>query len=68
MTVPSNVYLAGHRIRVDISSSNFPRYDRSSNTGGLIAREAKKDMIAALNTVHHGPLHPSRLILPIIER
>jgi putative CocE/NonD family hydrolase len=68
MAVTSNVFLAGHRIRVDISSSNFPRYDRNSNTGGFIAREAEKDMIAALNTVHHGPLHPSRLILPIIER
>ena len=68
MAVTSNVFLAGHRIRVDISSSNFPRYDRNSNTGGFIAREAEKDMIAALNTVHHGPDHPSRLILPIIKR
>ena len=68
MAVTSNVFLAGHRIRVDISSSNFPRYDRNSNTGGFIAHEAEKDMIAALNTVHHGPGHPSRLILPIIKR
>jgi putative CocE/NonD family hydrolase len=68
MAVTSNVFLAGHRIRVDISSSNFPRYDRNSNTGGFIVHEAEKDMIVAVNTVHHGPRHPSRLILPIIER
>jgi putative CocE/NonD family hydrolase len=68
MEVTSNVFLAGHRIRVDISSSNFPRYDRNSNTGGFIAREAESDMVPALNTVHHGPDHPSRLILPIIAR
>lgn len=68
MAVTSNVFLAGHRIRVDISCSNFPRYDRNSNTGGFIAREAEKDMVVAVNSVHHGSLHPSRLILPIIER
>ncbi|MDX3909275.1 MAG: CocE/NonD family hydrolase [Sphingobium sp.] len=68
MQVTSNVFLAGHRIRVDISSSNFPRYDRNSNTGGFIAREAEKDMLVAVNRVHHGALYPSRLILPVIER
>lgn len=66
--VTSNVFRTGHRIRLDISSSNFPRYDRNSNTGGFIAHEAEKDMITAINTVHHGPLHSSRIILPIIER
>ena len=68
MGVTANVFRAGHRIRVDISSSNFPRYDRNSNTGGFIAEEAEKDMIVAVNTVCHGPSFESRLILPVIER
>jgi putative CocE/NonD family hydrolase len=68
MGVTSNVFLPGHRIRLDISSSNFPRYDRNSNTGGAIATEALEDMLVADNTVHHGETRPSRLVLPIIER
>jgi predicted acyl esterase len=62
------VFLPGHRIRLDISSSNFPRYDRNTNTGGVIAREAEDQMIPAVNRIHHGPDHPSRLVLPIIDR
>jgi putative CocE/NonD family hydrolase len=71
ITVPmgatSNVFLPGHRIRLDISSSNFPRYDRNSNTGGAIATEALDDMQVADTTIHHGGARPSRLILPIIN-
>ncbi|EFC85769.1 CocE/NonD family hydrolase [Parafrankia sp. EUN1f] len=68
MAVTSNVFLTGHRIRLDISSSNFPHYDRNSNTGGVIATEAVEDMVVADNTVHHGGARPSRLILPVIDR
>ncbi|MDQ4112966.1 MAG: CocE/NonD family hydrolase [Actinomycetota bacterium] len=68
MSVTSNVFLPGHRIRLDISSSNFPHYDRNSNTGGVISAEALEDMVVADNTVHHGGARPSRLVLPIIER
>ena len=68
MTGTSNVFLPGHRIRVDISSSNFPRYDRNTNTGGVIAHESEEEMIPAINHIHHGPNHPSRLVLPIIDR
>ncbi|MET8419295.1 CocE/NonD family hydrolase [Streptomyces sp. NPDC005134] len=68
MTATSNVFLPGHRIRVDVSSSNFPRYDRNTNTGGIIAREGEEQMIAAINHIHHGPNHPSRLVLPVIDR
>jgi putative CocE/NonD family hydrolase len=62
----SNVFLPGHRLMVEISSSNFPRYDRNSNTGGRIAFEAEDDMIAAVNAVHRGGLYPSRIVLPVI--
>jgi putative CocE/NonD family hydrolase len=68
MSVTSNVFLPGHRIRLDISSSNFPHYDRNSNTGSVISSEALEDMVVADSTVHHGGAHPSRLILPTIAR
>ncbi len=68
LTATANVFLPGHRIRVDVSSSNFPRYDRNTNTGGVIARETEAQMVPAINHVHHGPDHPSRLVLPIIDR
>jgi uncharacterized protein len=66
--VTSDVFLPGHRLRLDISSSNFPRFDRNTNTGGFIARESIDDAVKATNRVLHGAAHPSRLILPIIER
>ncbi|WP_405539598.1 CocE/NonD family hydrolase [Streptomyces sp. NBC_00075] len=68
MSVTSNVFLPGHRIRLEVSSSNFPRYDRNGNTGGVIAEETEADMVIAVNHLHHGPAHPSRLTLPIIDR
>jgi putative CocE/NonD family hydrolase len=68
MSVTSNVFLPGHRIRLDVSGSNFPHYDRNSNTGGVISSEALQDMVVADTTVHHGGTRPSRLVLPIINR
>ncbi|OXM64035.1 X-Pro dipeptidyl-peptidase [Amycolatopsis vastitatis] len=68
LTATSNVFLPGHRVRLDVSSSNFPRYDRNTNTGGVIARETEAQMVPAINRIHHGPEHPSRLVLPIIDR
>ncbi|NHP13809.1 CocE/NonD family hydrolase [Rhodococcus sp. IC4_135] len=64
----SNVFRAGHRIRVDISSSNFPHYDRNTNTGGFVSRESIDDAVVAHNTILTGPDHPSRLVLPRINR
>jgi uncharacterized protein len=68
LCVTSNVFLPGHRIRLEVSSSNFPRYDRNTNTGGTIASDSEDDLTIAVNRVHHGPAHPSRLVLPLIER
>jgi putative CocE/NonD family hydrolase len=64
----ANVFLPGHRIRLEISSSNFPRYDRNGNSGGAVAEETEELMVAAVNRVHHGPGGLSRLVLPIVER
>jgi uncharacterized protein len=60
----SNVFFKGHRIRLEVSSSNFPRFDRNPNTGNRIASETK--VLTAKQTVRHGLQFPSRLILPII--
>jgi hypothetical protein len=68
LSVTSNVFLPGHRIRLEVSSSNFPRYDRNTNTGGVIAEDTADQVVVATNTVLHGPGHPSRLILPVISR
>jgi putative CocE/NonD family hydrolase len=68
MSVTSNVFLPGHRIRLDVSGSNFPHYDRNSNTGGVISSEALEDMVVTDTTVHHGGTRPSRLVLPVIRR
>jgi putative CocE/NonD family hydrolase len=62
--VTANVFLKGHRIRVEISSSNFPRFDRNPNTGGRIADETKP--VAATQTVYHDHGHPSQLVLLVM--
>jgi len=62
----SNVFKAGHRIRVDISSSNFPWCDRNLNTGHPIGEDA--EMQVAVQTIHHDKQHPSHIILPVIPR
>jgi putative CocE/NonD family hydrolase len=64
----ANVFLPGHRIRLEGSSSNFPRFDRNSNSGGVIASETAEQYQVALNRVLHDGARPSRLILPITER
>jgi uncharacterized protein len=64
----ANVFLPGHRIRLEVSSSNFPRFARNSNTGGEIAREAAEHYRPAINRIFHDAAHLSCLILPIIER
>lgn len=61
----SNVFKPGHRIRVEISSSNFPRFDRNPNTGELPGRST--DVKSALQTVHHEPGHLSRIVLPVVR-
>jgi len=62
--VTSNVFLKGHRIRVEISSSNFPRFDRNANTGRVLADETV--LKTAQQTVYHAPPFPSHLLLPVI--
>jgi putative CocE/NonD family hydrolase len=60
----SNLFLKGHRIRLEVSSSNFPKYDRNPNTGGTFAVDSQ--MLVAHQRVYHDKQHPSHLLLPII--
>jgi len=62
----ANVFKKGHRIRVDISSSNFPRFDVNPNTGEPLGRNRR--VVVADNTVWHDRDHLSRIILPVIAR
>jgi len=62
----SHLFRTGHRLRVEISSSNFPRFDRNPNTGAPLGRDAR--MEAAHQTVYHSAAHPSHIVLPIIPR
>jgi putative CocE/NonD family hydrolase len=62
----SNVFKAGHSIRVEISSSNFPKWDRNLNTGHPIGQDA--EIKVALQTVFHNRKYPSCIVLPVIPR
>lgn len=62
----SNLFQAGHRIRLDISSSNFPRYDLNPNTGEPMGRHTRA--VPARNTVYLDADHPSCCILPVMPR
>jgi predicted acyl esterase len=62
------VFGVGHRIRLEVSSSNFPRFDRNTNTGGTIAEEGPAGLRQAVNRVHHTGTYSSRLVLPVIRR
>ncbi|MGH2826727.1 MAG: CocE/NonD family hydrolase, partial [Actinomycetota bacterium] len=63
----ANLFQPGHRIRLEVSSSNWPRFSRNSNTGGTIADEPPEAYRPATNRVLHDADHPSRLVLPIIR-
>jgi hypothetical protein len=62
----SNVFRRGHRLRLEISSSNFPRFDRNTNTGEDMAHATR--LVSAVNTILHDKEHPSALILPIVPK
>ncbi|MGB5047719.1 MAG: CocE/NonD family hydrolase [Caldilineaceae bacterium] len=62
----SNLFAVGHRIRVDISSSNFPFFDRNHNTG--LPFYADATLVKAEQTVLHSSAYPSRIILPVVPR
>jgi putative CocE/NonD family hydrolase len=61
----SNYFAKGHRIRIEVSSSNFPRFDRNLNTGGNNFDESEG--VVAHNKIHHSEKYPSQIRLPIVK-
>jgi putative CocE/NonD family hydrolase len=61
----ASVFAPGHRIRVDITSSNFPQYDRNPNTGEDLGQSAQ--VRVARQTVFHTPDRRSHIVLPVVE-
>jgi uncharacterized protein len=62
----SHVFKPHHRVRVDVSSSNFPRFSRNLNTGDCVATDSR--MVVARQTVLHTGTYPSKIVLPVIPR
>ncbi len=60
----SNIFRRGHRIRVDVSSSNFPRFDVNPNSGEPLNDHRRT--VVATNTIHHDTAHPSHIVLPVV--
>ena len=60
----SNLFKAGHQIRVEVSSSNFPRFDRNQNTGSTPGLDAEMEL--AHQTIYHNAQYPSHITLPVI--
>jgi putative CocE/NonD family hydrolase len=62
----SNLFRTGHRIRLEVSSSNFPKFDRHPNTAsGRASSDA--EAVPATQTVHHSAAYPSHLVLPVVR-
>ncbi len=68
MRATSNVFKAGHRIRVDVSSSNFPMYDRNGGGGARSKDTALGDLASRMHTVFHDGPRPSHIVLPVVGR
>src|SRR3954452_2859349 len=62
----SNTFLAGHCIRVDVTSSSFPRFDRNPNTGRPLGVDGPEDLVVARQTIFHDPARPSHIVLPAV--
>lgn len=68
LVATSNVFLAGHQIRVAITSSSFPRFDRNANTGNPLGTDRPEDLRPARQTIFHDAARPSHLLLPVVPR
>jgi putative CocE/NonD family hydrolase len=62
----SNYFAPGQRLRIEVSSSNFPRFDRNLNTGGNNYDETQ--WVIARNTIHHSAKYPSHILLPVVPQ
>jgi putative CocE/NonD family hydrolase len=62
----AHLFKPGHRVRVQVSSSHFPHWDRNLNTGNPVGSERLSDRRVAIQTVLHDAAHPSRVVLPLL--
>ena len=60
------MFKEGHRIRLHITSSNFPRFNRNLNSGKSLGEETLADLRVALQTIYHDREHASAIVLPVI--
>ncbi|MGA2928124.1 MAG: CocE/NonD family hydrolase, partial [Solirubrobacteraceae bacterium] len=67
LVATSNVFLAGHRIRLLVTSSSFPRFDRNANTGAATGSQRAEDLTVATQTVLHDDAHASHIVLPVVS-
>jgi len=65
LTGTANVFQPGHRIRVDITSSNFPQFDRNPNTGEPLGSTSKTRI--ASQSIYHGGVYLSHIVLPVVK-
>jgi putative CocE/NonD family hydrolase len=67
LVATANTFLAGHRIRVDVTSSSFPRFDRNPNTGRPLGVDGPEDLLIAHQTNIHDTARPSHIVLPVVS-
>jgi putative CocE/NonD family hydrolase len=67
LVATSNVFLPGHRMRLTVTSSSFPRFDRNAGTGAPPGEVQEDDLTVARQTVFHDSAHASHLVLPVIR-
>jgi putative CocE/NonD family hydrolase len=68
LAATSNLFLPGHVIRLLVTSSSFPRFDRNANTGRRLGEDGPEDLVPADQQVFHDRLRPSHVVLPIVDR
>jgi uncharacterized protein len=68
LVATSNLFLEDHCIRVGVTSSSFPRFDRNPNTGNPLGQDGPEDLQPALQSIFHDDSRPSHILLPIIPR
>lgn len=68
LVATSNVFLPGHRVRLDIMSASFPRFDRNLNSGRPLGEDTLAEAQAAQQTIFHDSSRPSHILLPMIPR
>lgn len=68
LVATSNVFLPGHRIRLDVTSSSFPRFDRNANSGKRVGEDTEDSLTAARQRVLHDADRGSHLLLPVVPR